>query len=190
MSAQATNPIYYEQSEVARPFADDHAAQMSQVGLPEPIQALRDGGQLSQEEEALARRFFYEVHQSEILPQLSGMARAGGQPADPQALQMSNHVKGIFTLLNAIDEQLLGTVCALLLEMKLSGHDQPLPIAEVGRRIMGYPSEVANAAAGAALLRAALWVIRFGYRKPELCNNLLQEKRTTIHQDGKEDAAW
>lgn len=182
MSAQTSTQYYENEEELPIQFADQYATDIGQVGLPDPIQALSDKGYISQEEDALARRFFYEVHQSQLLPQLNGQASATGS-ADPRHHEIDMQVRGIFALLNSVDEQLLGTVCALLLEMKLSGHDHPLPVEEVGRRIMGYTSQEANAAAGATLLRAALWVVRFGYQNPKLCNVLLEEKQNTIEQD-------
>lgn len=182
----STHPSrYYTQDGLqTQPQAQTQAQQntnLGNVGLPQPIQTLREEGHISSEEEALARRFFYEVYQSELLPQINSQHQhAQPQQQDPQMAQTDAQVKGIFALLNSVDEQLLGTICALLLELKLSGQGRPLPIEEVGRRIMGYSSQEANAAAGATLLRAALWIVRFGYQNPQLCQSLVQEKQTTI----------
>lgn len=185
MSAQSQRAYFPEAEELPAQRSGSYAAEIGQVALPEPIQALRDGGQISADEDALARRFYYEVQQSQLLPQLSDQAGYAQSPmSDPRIQEMDAQVRGIFALLNSVDEQLLGTLCALLLEMKLSGQDRPLPVEEVGRRIMGYTSQAANAAAGATLLRAALWIVRFGYQHPKLCQILLQEKQNTIEQDG------
>lgn len=188
MSAQqASQNFQQSQADIPAQFNVPYAEQIGQVSVPAPIQSLYDSGQMSVDEIALAKRFFYEVHQSNLLPQLNDQSSQASAQDQQRAKEIDTHVRGIFSLLNSVDEQLLGTVCALLLEMKLSGQDQVLPVEEVGRRIMGYSSTEANSAAGATLLRAALWIVRFGYQHPKLCQVLLQEKKSTIGQDGQPD---
>lgn len=155
------------------------AGHVQNVGLPEPIQNLSQSGQISPEEENLAKTFYHDVYQAGVLPQIGPDGQAapgqGGQGAEN-----AGFVRGVFALLDSVDEQLLAAICALLLELKLVGEDHPMRLEEVGRRVMGYQSAEANSAAGAALLRAALWVVRFGYQNPQLCTNLYQEKQQNM----------
>ncbi|MGH1350440.1 MAG: hypothetical protein ACRBBN_06480 [Methyloligellaceae bacterium] len=145
--------------------------------LPEPIRALSQGGLISPEEEALAKSFYRDVCTSGLLPKFSNHPNAAfihGGPTDEGTLK---RVRGIFALLDAIDDRLLATVCALILEISIKGEQSPLDIEEVGRRVMGYAAPEANRGAGGALLRAALWMIRFGYNNEPVCGAIMMEKQ-------------
>ena len=65
---------------------------------------------------------------------------------------------------------------ALLLEIRAADETRPVSVVEVGRRVMGYEEEGHNEAAGGALLRAALWIIRFGYQNPIVADTMLTEQ--------------
>lgn len=162
------------------------------VGLPPPIRNLNETGQMSSDELQLAETFYGDVEKSGLLPlmipELASAENVNISP-DEAGLGAQERVKGIFSLLNAIDERLLATVCALVLEMKLAGNGDPVDVEEVGRKIMGYSLPEANSAAGAALLRAALWIIRFGYENPIVYKTLLAEReelrKTTLQNSGE-----
>ncbi|MGI9569835.1 MAG: hypothetical protein ACR2PH_08890, partial [Desulfobulbia bacterium] len=149
------------------------------VGLPPPIRDLNEAGQMSSDELDLAETFYADVEKSGLLP-LMIPELASTDSFSINSVEVGQgaeeRVKGIFSLLNAIDERLLATVCALVLEMKLAGNGEPVDVEEVGRKIMGYSLPEANSAAGAALLRAALWIIRFGYENPIVYKTLLAER--------------
>ena len=145
--------------------------------LPEPIRALSQGGLISPEEEALAKAFYRDVCASGLLPKFSNHPNAEfihSSGVDEKALKT---VRGIFALLDSIDDRLLATVCALILEISAKGETRPLDIEEVGRRVMGYNTPEANRGAGGALLRASLWMIRFGYNNDTVCSAIMQEKQ-------------
>ena len=149
------------------------------VAFPPPIASLNEKGQISSDEVELARDFYGDVVQSGLMPRLIPdlVATIPQFDVDPEIqASASLKVRGIFSLLNAIDERLLATVCALILEMKLANDGQTINVEEVGRRIMGYDQPQANQAAGAALLRASLWIIRFGYQNPTIFRRLLEER--------------
>ncbi len=150
------------------------------VGYPEPIRNLSQTGQITIEEEEFAKCFYREVFQSGLMGRLvdchEGTYSHDVHP-DAHNPEILNRVLGIFALLDSVDEAILATVCALILELRSSGEDVPLNIEEVGRRVMGYASSNVNLGAGAALLRAAIWMIRFGYDNPEICAALVKEKQ-------------
>lgn len=149
--------------------------------LPEPIRALSQGGLISPEEEALARSFYRDVCASGLMPKLMKHSHAPiyGSPDSHQTnnKEVADRVRGIFAMLDAIDDRLLATVCALILEFSTNGENRPLNLEEVGRRVMGYPTVEANRGAGGTLLRAALWMIRFGYNNPTVCTAMMHEKQ-------------
>ena len=145
--------------------------------LPEPIRALSQGGLISPEEEALAKSFYKDVCASGLLPKFSNHPSAAYAQAGTVNEETLKRVRGIFALLDSIDDRLLATVCALILEISAKGETRPLSIEEVGRRVMGYHDPEANRGAGGALLRAALWMIRFGYNNETICTAMMQEKQ-------------
>ncbi len=157
--------------------------------LPEPIRALSQGGLISPEEEALAKSFYRDVCASGLLPKFSNHPNASfihGGPVNEETLK---RVRGIFALLDGIDDRLLATVCALILEISAKGETRPLDIEEVGRRVMGYNTPEANRGAGGALLRAALWMIRFGYNNDTVCQAIMQEKQMAARTAKKRRSA-
>lgn len=157
--------------------------------LPEPIRALSQGGLISPEEEALAKSFYRDVCTAGLLPKFSNHPNASfihGGPVDENILK---RVRGIFALLDGIDDRLLATVCALILEISTKGETRPLNIEEVGRRVMGYNTPEANRGAGGALLRAALWMIRFGYNNETVCQAIMQEKQMAARTAKKRRSA-
>ena len=156
---------------------------VNSVGLPPPIRDLNEAGKMSSDEVDLARAFYLDVEKSGLMPRLiPDLANLHdiNCVSDEDEQAASTRVRGLFSLLNAIDERLLATVCALVLEMKLAGDGHTINIEEVGRRIMGYGLAEANSAAGAALLRAALWIIRFGYENPIVYQTLLAEREELL----------
>ena len=166
------------------------------VGLPPPIRDLNETGQMSSDELELAETFYADVEKSGLLPlmipELASSQSINSCP-DETGAGAQERVKGIFSLLNAIDERLLATVCALGLEMKLAGEGEPVDLEEVGRKIMGFSLPEANSAAGAALLRAALWIIRFGYENPIVYKTLLAEReelrQASLQNSGSENGS-
>ncbi len=163
--------------------AAESSNSVQSVGLPPPIRDLSEAGKMSADEVDLARNFYIDVERSGLMPRLvpdlaSPHDVNGVSEEDEQAASL--RVRGLFSLLNAIDERLLATVCALILEMKLAGDGHKINVEEVGRRIMGYSLAEANSAAGAALLRAALWIIRFGYENPVVYKTLLAEREELL----------
>lgn len=152
--------------------------------LPEPIRALSQGGLISPEEEALAKSFYHDVCASGLMPKLMKHSHApiygNPQMGGLNNKEIADRVRGIFAMLDAIDDRLLATVCALILEISNNGEHRPLNIEDVGRRVMGYPTPEANRGAGGTLLRAALWMIRFGYNNPTICTALMHEKQMKI----------
>ncbi len=147
------------------------------VVLPEPIRAMSQGGLISPEEESLAKSFYRDVCAAGLLPKFSNHPSAPYVQAGPADEETLKRVRGIFALLDAIDDRLLATVCALILEISTKGETRPLSIEDVGRRVMGYRDPESNRGAGGALLRAALWMIRFGYNNETICTAMMQEKQ-------------
>ncbi|MEM7620434.1 MAG: hypothetical protein AAF228_08210 [Pseudomonadota bacterium] len=154
------------------------------LAMPEPIAALSQGGFISPEEEALARTFYKDVCESGLMPRLMKNAPAPiytkYHTTNQNNKELADHIRGIFALLDAVDDRLLATMCALILEISNNGEQRPLNIEEVGRRVMGYPTQEANLGAGGTLLRAALWMIRFGYNNPTVCTAMMHEKRMKL----------
>ena len=162
------------------------------IGFPEPIQSLGKSGQITPDEEALAKAFYRDVHRSGLLYSL--VQSFTGECSEDMKVEAGcpetlARLRGVFSLLDSLDERLLATVCALILEMRTTSADAPLRVEEVGRRVMGYGSPEANHGAGAALLRAAIWAIRLGYRNPVICNALLSDRSNRQTFEAKRQAA-
>ena len=162
------------------------------IGFPEPIRSLGKSGQITPDEEALAKAFYRDVHRSGLLYSL--VQSFGGECSEDMKVEAGcpetlARLRGVFSLLDSLDERLLATVCAPILEMRTSSADGPLRVEEVGRRVMGYGSPEANHGAGAALLRAAIWAIRLGYRNPVICNALLSDRSNRQAFEAKRQAA-
>lgn len=152
--------------------------------LPEPIRALSHGGLITKEEEELARTFYHDVCESGLMPRLMKYANAPvyrhHENKGPQNKELANRIRGLFALLDAVDDRLLATICALILEISNNDDHRPLNIEEVGRRVMGYNNADANLGAGGTLLRAALWMLRFGYNNPTICTAMMHEKQMKL----------
>ena len=162
------------------------------IGFPEPIRSLGKSGQITPDEEALAKAFYRDVYRSGLLYSL--VESFGGECSEDMKVEAGcpetlTRLRGVFSLLDSLDERLLATVCALILEMRATNADGPLRVEEVGRRVMGYGSPEANHGAGAALLRAAIWAIRLGYRNPVICNALLSDRSNRQAFEVKRQAA-
>lgn len=162
------------------------------IGFPEPIQSLGKSGQITPDEEALAKAFYRDVYRSGLLYLLIesfGGKRTEDLKVEAGCPETMARLRGVFSLLDSLDERLLATVCALILEMRSTSEDRPLRVEEVGRRVMGYASPEANRGAGAALLRAAIWAIRLGYRNPVICDALLSDRSAREPSEAKRKAA-
>jgi len=168
------------------------SAECGDIGFPEPIQSLAQSGQITADEEALAKAFYRDVHRSGLLNSLIepfGGEAASEAGSEAGCSETMARLRGVFSLLDSLDERLLATVCALILELRSTAEDRPLRVEEVGRRVMGYASPEANGAAGAALLRAAIWAIRLGYKNPVICKALLSDRSGQKAFEAKRKAA-